>query len=491
MTESSNELMKKLITGRCLIAADVDKTFLDQGSMDEDALFLRHLAPRICEAADMGTNLAVITGNDMDHLCSRFLRWLIQELCKSKSLHAIDQFHFFCNSGGVYFKFPYNHSAFNSFRRSKSLDYTKVFSALTEKKRGKRYVRPAFVISDYLKHTAIPPKHVFLIKEILNEACEFYIKDLKHNFTRYKKIYTILNNPNVKDQFILKRNCGQQIELRYIHYQEGDVRKRTLVQMTLKPILSWRFAEDKKKLFGKDLRTKVIHFIQKRLDEIGLPQYEARPGGRTSIDITFEKLDKAYALEYLIDKLNLQGNKRLDQQYGSNAIYLGDEVIAGGGNDYTVTRIPGLLVLAVNSDRFLIPCLSHVLVPSAILEGPEASADVIQRYIDAAKYLMYTYRKDNKIQCTALEKMKREWFTQRIREKITLLEHNNTLSVNDLQTLHAFVTLMSRKDRSAKYWMHILVSELNEIMMQVSRMNVCEENPVNVQALGASYPEDG
>ena len=114
------------------------------------------------------------------------------------------------------------------------------------------------------------------------------------------------------------------------------------------------------KLFENDLRTILIKKIQDKLDSLGLNHYIARPGGRSSIDVTLEKVNKAYAMEFLIDKINLQGQTRLGKHFGSNAIYFGDEVIVGGGNDYPVTRIPGLLVIAVNPEKELIPFLSHV-----------------------------------------------------------------------------------------------------------------------------------
>jgi hypothetical protein len=76
-----------------------------------------------------------------------------------------------------------------------------------------------------------------------------------------------------------------------------------------------------------------------------------------------------YALQFIIDRLKVQGSARLGEKIGTNTIYFGDEVIVGGGNDYPVTKIPGLLVFAVNPDRDLVPISSDVFIPSTIRGG--------------------------------------------------------------------------------------------------------------------------
>jgi hypothetical protein len=93
---------RRLITEKCLIAADVDKTVLAQGQTRERQQFLENIAPQLLLAAYRVSNLAFLTGNSMDELRSRFLRWLIDQLCHTDHLELLDRFHFFCNSGGVY-----------------------------------------------------------------------------------------------------------------------------------------------------------------------------------------------------------------------------------------------------------------------------------------------------------------------------------------------------------------------------------------------------
>ena len=273
------------------------------------------------------------------------------------------------------------------------------------------------------------------------------------------------------------------MELRSAAYRRGAVDKGATVQITLKPVLGFRqarpgFTED---LIGKDIRSHVVQAIQIKLDAAGLGHYVARPGGRASIDVTLARLDKAYALDFLIDHLRLQGNMHHGQQLGSNTIYFGDEVMVGGGNDYSITRIPGLLVFAVNRDRGLVPFLRDVFVPSAIFEGPEATSDVLTHFNQCARRLLKEYRSDHPTR-TAIEALKEDIFANRISEKITHLRSRN-ISADDWQTLHTFVTLMARDEGSGRQWSSILVKELDTIMTQLT---VDSRGPM--PASGSSHP---
>jgi len=135
-----------------------------------------------------------------------------------------------------------------------------------------------------------------------------------------------------------------------------------------------------------------------------------------------------------------------------------------------VTRIPGLLVFAVNQDKKLIPFLSHVFVPSTILVGPDATAGVLADFNKCAVKLLTEFehaRRTHTVK-TALEAFKEDIFVNQIREKISSLTITNSTSVEDWQTLHAFVTLMSRNDPAAGQWLSILINELDSIMTQLT-----------------------
>ena len=110
---------RRIIAERCLVAADVDKTILAQ-TEGERIHFLRRVAPQLLESAKLGMSLAFVTGNSMSQLTNRFLSWLLDHLCHTEELDLLPQFHFFCNSGGVYFHFPKKLDAIESAIRENS-----------------------------------------------------------------------------------------------------------------------------------------------------------------------------------------------------------------------------------------------------------------------------------------------------------------------------------------------------------------------------------
>lgn len=480
------------ITEKCLIAADVDKTILAQSS-SERTDFLRQVAPRLIEAAQLGTTLAFVTGNSMSELTSRFLQWLLSQLCHTDSLALLDKFHFFCNSGGVYFQFPLGDNDISSILSQNPSQQRKIvdeiYETLTfEDEHRNRVVRPQFVDPSYIKRTQISKVEIEKIVRILETCSKKYMQRYRSKKTTYEKSY------DTEKISVDGKLEAPKVDMRAVKYGTESFPSEATVQITLKPVLSFRHGKTHKlqtRLFEKDLRTWLIGEIQNQLDKEGLEHIVPRAGGRSSIDITLEKLDKAYALEFIIDHLNLQGHPRLGEKFGSNTVYFGDEVIVGGGNDYPVTRIPGLLVFAVNSDRQLIPFLSHVFVPSSTMEGPDATADVLTEFNIIARTLI----KGDKYQditgshaahpFSALDMLKVKVFAERIRIKTEHLKISGAASPEDWQTLHAFVTLMSREDPAARQWLTILINELDAIMTQVT------EYPRPSQpGIGTSHPDN-
>lgn len=481
---------RRHVTERCLIAADVDKTILTQTSRGERSRFLRHVAPQLLEAAEMGMKLAFVTGNSMSQVTNRFLKWLLEQLCHTEDLGLLQQFHFFCNSGGVYFHFPNTDedidAALNDNVTDQSAISKKIYQVLTYQEDGTTFVHPRFIDSRYLARTQIPEEEVEEIRNILN-CCgkDYYTKIArsKSSLARNYDLSKVTKEGKLEKPFV---------DIRPVKY--GKEPSQATVQLTLKPILSFRHGiseQHQERLFENDLRTKAISQIQGELDAKNLGHYVARPGGRSSIDVTLEKLDKAYAMEFLIDSLNLQGSPRKGQRLGTNAIYFGDEVIVGGGNDYPVTRIPGLLVFAVNPDKKLVPFLSHVFVPSSILEGPEATKDVLSQLNKIASDCLKSWvpqkptADDFLPHASAIDFFKVKVFGDRIHTKIDDLKRSAKLNPEEWQVLHAFVTLMHRDDPAARQWLAILIDELDAIMTQVT------ENPRVVQGgIGTSHPDN-
>jgi len=458
---------KQLITRPCLLAADIDQTLLVKGADRERQHFLVSLAPQLLQSAALGASLAFLTGNSMHELSSRFLRWLIDQLVHTGRLELLERFHFFSNSAGVYAHFPALDELVKGLPTTSKGDVTleSVLGAVCveDSQRGVA-IRPSFIDTAYIERASIPGDDARAVHSILNEAGVKYMQDLAAKKPTYEKTYDL---SQVSDESTLR---APKVDLRVVEYGSDTNPGKATVQITLKPILSFRHAHKPSAVFGKDLRTKLIERIQETLDRNGLGHLVARPGGLTSIDVALEKVDKAYALEFLIDRLNLNGRTRQGQKFGSNAIYIGDEVIVGGGNDYPVTRIPGLLVFAVNQVKELIPFLSHVFVPSAILVGPDATADVLADFNRCAVGLLSNCehaRKTRKPK-TAIEAFKEHIFVTQVRERISSLATANRTSVEDWQTLHAFVTLMSRNDPAAGQWLSMLISELDSIMAQLA-----------------------
>lgn len=481
---SCEEQARRLVTEKCLIATDVDQTILAQGTNHEEEklAFFRRIAPELVESARLGGHVGFITGNSMHELCSRFLESLVEQLCHTGDLAVIPRFHFFCNSGGVYFRFP-NAAVTHSIQRSKIEHGERLrkdfWRAAIVSKDEKLHVQPQFVDSAYVERCLISAGDTAIIEGALQEAVREYLDELNSNLGHHDQKY---------DLSWIREEDGSikvpKVELRSVAYRCGTAEKAATVQITLKPILSFRQARPEyiEELVAKDVRSNVVQNIQEKLDHAGLGHYVARPGGRASIDVTLARLDKAYALEFLIDHLRLQGNTYRGQQLGSNTIYFGDEVMVGGGNDYPVTRIPGLLVFAVNRERKLVPFMRDVFVPSAIFEGTEATADVLTHFNQCARRLLKEFKPHHSMK-TAIEALKEEIFANRITEKVTRLR-SQAISVDDWQTLHTFVTLMARDKGEARQWLSILVKELDAIMSQLAA-----HSSASVPAPGTSHPD--
>jgi len=454
------------VVERCLIAADVDSTIIAQGDRHDREGFLLTLGPRLLEAARLGAHLALLTGNNMDALTNRVLRWLIEQLSHIQDLKLLSHFHFFCNSAGVYAHFPLSDPDMARLCADPEScsDSTAVLEALTKPGIGEKKlaIRPRFIDPVYIRRTAMAEPEVEKIRSILLECGDSYMKRLVERRSSLERNYDLTQ----------VCNSGTLIaatpEVRSVEHGPDEEPQLSTVQITLRPILSFRHARAPSRVFGKDLRGALISTIQERLDTSGLGHYTARAGGRASVDVTLEKLDKAYGLEFLIDRLNLQGYSRQGQKFGSNAIYFGDEVIVGGGNDYPVTRIPGLVVFAVNSDRELVPYLHHVFVPSAILEGPEATAQILTSFNQCANRLLKGHADGAHKGWTALDVLKEEILATRVADRIAELRANRRVSVEDWQTLHVFVSLMYCTDPAAREWLTILTSQLDTIMTQHS-----------------------
>jgi hypothetical protein len=132
-----------------------------------------------------------------------------------------------------------------------------------------------------------------------------------------------------------------------------------------------------------------------------------------------------------------------------------------------------------------------VFVPSSILEGPEATADVLTELNKIARNSLKALNARASLadisptELTVIDRFKIKIFGERVQEKIGDLRRNKRLSPDDWQVLHAFVTLMHREDWAARHWLAILVDELDAIMTQVT-----EAPKMTLPAIGTSHPDN-
>jgi hypothetical protein len=141
-----------------LIAADIDKTILAQNAHERQQ-FMLAVAPKLLESASLGAHLAFVTGNSMNELCSRFLRWLVAQLCHTGELKLLEHFHFFCNSGGVYARFPLSDASIGAMVETADPNAVEVLECLTERHTdGKLQIRAQYIDSSYIGRSRIPER---------------------------------------------------------------------------------------------------------------------------------------------------------------------------------------------------------------------------------------------------------------------------------------------------------------------------------------------
>jgi hypothetical protein len=81
---------------------------------------------------------------------------------------------------------------------------------------------------------------------------------------------------------------------------------------------------------------------------------------------------------------------------------------------------------------------------------------------------------------TTIDIFKAKLFRDRVTDKIN---PQTILKAHNWQTLHALVSLMCRKDESAKRWLEILVAELDSIMIHLGNRGSHQS------AYGTSHPD--
>ena len=470
-----NSIKNKLM-GRCLVAFDLDKTVLELGRDEGVSFIINHFGP-IKSIAEMKFKIAAITGNRMDEVIKRFSIPLLDMLCKYDkiNLNLIKQFHLFSNGGGVYVNF-------------KDEDFTELEKKLVSQTEADRRAiiknyffklngkeiefKSRFIDEIYIERTQIVKKDVEIIADILEDFKIQYWNEFINNYESksYRNYYIYDKKTenesklqknikeakkNNKSLFPLTDKEGQYlmpfVDKRHVLYGNN---LEACTQITLKPVLSYKFL--KRNGFQESgPRKLLIQAIQKKINQHPeiIRRYIVKAGGRTSIDITLEVVNKKYAIEYLITKEDLQGVGK-DKEMGSETIFLGDEVVLGG-NDIDVADIPGILVLAVNPDKRLVPFKSNIIV-NYHFTGPAATTDWLNELNKSATKLLDNCLEDEKLRSkylsnhrTALDEFKLAFFRHRIKEQIEYFNEINHVDV--FSTLYVIITLLLRPEQSQQF----------------------------------------
>jgi hypothetical protein len=317
--------IENILAGGSLIALDCDRTILtcNPDPAVEQFQFMSKMGPVLLEAASRAT-IAIITANGMLQLSNRLINPLLELLHEYDKMHLLPQFHFFCSGAGLYFTFNIDST------QNKSLADWK--SQLLDKEWG---INECYIIEHYAQLTTFNGELPAII-EIANKFCEKLIKTNKE--TDEKQIVP-------------------EIQLRQIKIFNHIFTP----QVTIKPLSSSS---------KHDVRSNALTFLVKKFKQNNLGNLTVKTGGTTSIDITQSKVDKSYALNYLIDKLNL----RME-----NVFYVGDEFTVNG-NDFTVSNDSDICCFNVSSNNSGSSQFPQIYSIEGLLEC-EGTLFILNKYI--------------------------------------------------------------------------------------------------------------
>lgn len=175
--QSHRERAERLLTRRSLIAFDLDKTVLHQGHHSELRTFTMSVCQTLIHLAVQQYNISAVTGNDLHQLSSRFVKALVEELCRYKQLQLLAHVHLFCNSATVYITFGPGVPAFASLVAQQStlgpVELVEVaHKAIFHEVDGLLEIRPDFIMTEYLARTCMPEQEAQQIEKIAQEAAD-------------------------------------------------------------------------------------------------------------------------------------------------------------------------------------------------------------------------------------------------------------------------------------------------------------------------------
>ena len=333
------------------MAFDLDKTVLAQGDAEEREHFLDNICGTLIHLAVDGFHIAAVTGNSMEELATRFGAWLVEELARKHKTHLLYRFHLFCNGAGVYIHFP------------EDLGPDPSVDSLVPVRGVRRTFGSQFVDANYVRKTQISPYDACLAVEIAKDQATkwWQAAELEKPGSKLRGTYRI-NYPDQRNDDrptpSPENSKARNVEEFQAFNNEGEPKppkvsergvtandnKKYVPQIAVKDILShhhaWEFMNPE-----DDERSRLVRELSKAFKMKGLA-LAVTPGGRGTIDIARLGTNKKKAMEFLVDSLGVQGYEEDGEEFGTNVLYFGDEVVLSG-NDFPVTEIPGVLVFAV------------------------------------------------------------------------------------------------------------------------------------------------
>ena len=359
---------QRLLTRRSLVAFDLDKTVLHQGHQSELHTFTTSVCQTLIQLTIQRYNIAAVTGNDLHQLSGRFVKALVEELCRQRQLHLLASVHCFCNCATVYVAFDAAGSPAlaSLLEQQSSLPPERLQEAAREalfhdNDDGQLEIRPEFVMPEYLLRTCVPAAEVAIARDCAQAAADewwagvctadgltlrpeisrdYFVNSadaaqsaatetqaLSCEANREASMFPCYRRAVVGDADGDDDSGGgggaDALVLSGPYVETRDVRAANGVKysaaLTIKPVLSYRHARQRMQA-RDDGRSALISAVQRRLRSAGLAQFAASAGGRSSIDIMKQNITKKYAVGFLIEALGLAGIAAEHEEVGTNVI---------------------------------------------------------------------------------------------------------------------------------------------------------------------------
>lgn len=532
---------QRLLTRRSLIAFDLDKTVLHQGHQSELHTFTMSVCQTLIQLTMQQYNIAAVTGNDLHQLSGRFVKALVEELCRHRQLQLLASVHCFCNCATVYVAFDATGPALASLLEQQStlrpeqLREAALGALFHHNADGQLEIRPEFVVPEYLLRTCMPAAEARAIASLAQAAADewwagmctadglalrpeiardYFVSSADAAQSAATEAEALSSETNREASVLpcYRRAVGDgdggstsgsadALVLSGPYVETRDVSAANGVQysaaLTIKPVLSYRHARQRMQA-RDDGRSALIDAVLRRLRSAGLAQFSASAGGRSSIDIMKQGITKKFAVGFLIEALGLAGIAAEHEEVGTNVIYFGDEVVMNG-NDLCVADVPGILVFAVNQQRERVPLNAQIMTPATRLQGPEATDSIMRQLHLQTADLLAQYEAALKkpgggpprpAHVTAVRAFKEELLRRRVLDKAQQLVAD--LDATCPSKLFAASTLLSALARPGRESTELarrvqqLVDSHGEIALRVQES---EHDLHHVGAIGNSYSE--